>query len=369
MTIDSRVLKQKEIPQRDEDSGLIRQKKPDCTTWLIWFKFLKTLLRPRQSKLKVPLGAWTAGYSTIRKKFKSYRTEDKLYRVQNGTIAEHMLTKRLGKEWISQEYINIDAIPEHAIPGLSSYFGWMYTPYNISNMNQVEERRPLVGALFLKGNSITGNIIKELRQSIQQQIIQEHYQHIFGEAYPHIVWEVLQLTIKKSHFTPSLLKMVHNICPTQAYKVKLKLTPHSHCPCCTQSPEDIHHVLTCPKRESLSRFRFIQEIQKSLKIDESHQPLMHHIFDSVAYKRNCISTDNPFSVQNQIRWDKILRGFITDGWESITSSLNQKGKWTKTMSLIISTLWKICKKCGHIEITPLTDYLDIKRRFNTTPTF
>jgi hypothetical protein len=28
-----------------------------------------------------------------------------------------------------------------------------------------------------------------------------------------------------------------------------------------------HHVLTCPKRESLSRFRFIQEIQKSLKIN------------------------------------------------------------------------------------------------------
>jgi hypothetical protein len=79
MIIDSRVLKQKEIPQQDEDSGLIRQKKPDCTKWSIWFKFLKTLLRPRQSKLKVSLGAWTAGYSTIQKKFKSYRTEDKLY--------------------------------------------------------------------------------------------------------------------------------------------------------------------------------------------------------------------------------------------------------------------------------------------------
>jgi hypothetical protein len=97
MTIDSRVLKQKEIPQQDEDSGLIRQKKPDCTKWSIWFKFLKTLLRPRQSKLKVPLGAWTAGYSTIRKKFKSYRTEDKLYQVQNGIIAEHSLPKALGR--------------------------------------------------------------------------------------------------------------------------------------------------------------------------------------------------------------------------------------------------------------------------------
>jgi hypothetical protein len=70
----------------------------------------------------------------------------------------------------------------------------MYTPYNISSLNQVEEHRPLVGALFLKGNNITGNIIKELQQSIQQKIIQEHYQHIFGEAYPNIVWEVLQLT-------------------------------------------------------------------------------------------------------------------------------------------------------------------------------
>jgi hypothetical protein len=39
-----------------------------------------------------------------------------------------------------------------------------------------------------------------------------------------------------------------------------------------------------------------------------------------------------------------LRGFITDEWESITSSLKQKGKWTKTMSLIISTLWKIWKE-------------------------
>jgi hypothetical protein len=65
MTTDSRVLKQKEIPQRDEDSGLIRQTKPDCTKWSTWLKFLKTLLRPRQCKLKVPLGAWTAGYSML----------------------------------------------------------------------------------------------------------------------------------------------------------------------------------------------------------------------------------------------------------------------------------------------------------------
>ena len=70
MTIVSRVLKQKEIPQQDIDSGLIRQMKPDCTKWSIWFKFLKTLLRPRQSKLKVPFGAWTAGYSTLQKKLK-----------------------------------------------------------------------------------------------------------------------------------------------------------------------------------------------------------------------------------------------------------------------------------------------------------
>jgi hypothetical protein len=111
------------------------------------------------------------------------------------------------------------------------------------------------------------------------------------------------MTIKKSHFTPSLLKMVHNISFTQAYKVILKRTTHSHCPCCTQSPEDIHHVLICEKRESLSRFCFIQEIKKSLKIDESNQGLMHQIFDSIAYQWNCISIDNPFVLQNQIGLD------------------------------------------------------------------
>jgi hypothetical protein len=61
-----------------------------------------------------------------------------------------MLTKRLGKEWISQEYINIDAIPEYAIPGLLLYFGCMYTPYKISKLNQVEEVDHLSRLYFSK---------------------------------------------------------------------------------------------------------------------------------------------------------------------------------------------------------------------------
>jgi hypothetical protein len=111
----------------------------------------------------------------------------------------------------------------------------------------------------------------------------------------------------------------------------------------------------------------MQEIQKSLKIDDSHQPLMHQIFDSIAYKRNCFSTDNPFLVQNQIGWDKILRGFITNEWESITSSLKQNGNWTKTMGLIMSTLWKIWKEMWthrNNSIDPLSQY-QAQMQYNT----
>jgi hypothetical protein len=94
---------------------------------------------------------------------------------------------------------------------------------------------------------------------------------------------------------------------------------------------------------------------------------MHQILDSIAYKQNCFSTDNPFLVQNQIGWDEILRGFITNEWESITSPLKQKGNWTKTMSLIISTLWKIWKEMWthrNNSIDPLSQY-QAQMQYNT----
>jgi hypothetical protein len=37
-------------------------------------------------------------------------------------MAEHSLTKKLGIEWISQVFTDTDILPDHAIPGLSSYF-------------------------------------------------------------------------------------------------------------------------------------------------------------------------------------------------------------------------------------------------------
>jgi zinc-binding in reverse transcriptase len=100
---------------------------------------------------------------------------------------------------------------------------------------------------------VCSDIIELMRHTIQKRLIQSHYREKFGESYSHILWDVFQSAIKKSNITPAILKMVHNICPTQLHMVKLKKTIHSLCPCCNKAPEDIHHILIFQHRETLSR--------------------------------------------------------------------------------------------------------------------
>jgi hypothetical protein len=50
--LDSRVCHLKDLPNKSFHHGVVTQKKPDRTKWSIWFKFLRTLTRPQQSKLK-----------------------------------------------------------------------------------------------------------------------------------------------------------------------------------------------------------------------------------------------------------------------------------------------------------------------------
>jgi hypothetical protein len=54
---------------------------------------------------------------------------------------------------------------------------------------------------------------------------------MIGELNPHTIWNAFQMAIRKSSFTSSL-KVVHHICPTQVYKVKLNNIIYSKCPCC-----------------------------------------------------------------------------------------------------------------------------------------
>jgi hypothetical protein len=77
-----------------------------------------------------------------------------------------------------------------------------------------------------------------------------------------------------------------------------------------KGPEDIHHVLTCPKCKSLSRSCFIQDMHIPLKVDESHQALLHQILDSIAYQKNYITMNNDFVHKSQIGWDMVLRGLL-----------------------------------------------------------
>ena len=123
--------------------------------------------------------------------------------------------------------------------------------------------------------------------------------------------------------------------------VKLKKTMYSLCPCCNQAPEDIHHILICQDRETLSRSRFIQEIQKSLKITESEtsHTLIHQIFDSIAYKKESITISTSFVHQNKLGWDMVLQGFLTPEWEAIANVLKPTRKWKDTLSLMITVTW------------------------------
>jgi hypothetical protein len=134
------VLNPKEISHNINDSSLIHQKKPGGTKWSIWSNFIGTFLQSRQSTLKIPLGSWIVKYTDIRKKFESYRTLDKLYWVQHDTIVEYKVTKRFGKEWIPQSCNNTEKIPDHAIPALSLYFGWMYTSYTTESVVPAEDK-------------------------------------------------------------------------------------------------------------------------------------------------------------------------------------------------------------------------------------
>jgi hypothetical protein len=62
------------------------------------------------------------------------------------------------------------------------------------------------------------------------------------------------------------------------------------------------------------------------KVDESNQPLIYQIFDSIAYRNFFITLNTGFELQSQIGCDMVRRVFVTAEWEVVASSLHLKAK-------------------------------------------
>ena len=124
----------------------------------------------------------------------------------------------------------------------------------------------------LQANKCALKLIRQLEMKSSVKI-QQHYKSKFRENYFNIQWDFPQMAIKRTKPSTTVLKMLLNICPTQAHMTNLKITRYLQFPCCTQDPEDMHHILTCISRENCANLRGSLEAS----------PPRSHIMDQEVY--------------------------------------------------------------------------------------
>ena len=340
--IDPTVTNFKKLPGK-QLSDVCIQHKPDHTKWSIWFRFINLITNARQHTLKQPLGAWCVNQDQIRKKFSSYRTSNMLFKAQEGTIYAKNIHKVAGTEWVGFSQETVETIPVDATPCLQSYAGWLYTQYNKKEDMHQDKCLPAAKSgiiSHIRQKRINGNSARFMRKVIQTELIEEHYQQKLGDVYNKVQWEVFQKALKQKKAKGALLKMLHGICPTKKHLTKIRLTIHPECPCCKQDIEDQHHILKCKERSHETYIAFNEEMKKTFSEIKDTENILTQIFDSIVLQSNQMDVVWTFQEQNEIGWDKLLTGFVSQDWQKVMNKLVPDKRWTETMGKIVAGVWR-----------------------------
>jgi hypothetical protein len=95
--------------------------------------------------------------------------------------------------------------------------------------------------IIYNNETINGNMNKSLRQKIGSTQFRLHYRNKFKEKYGNILWESFTFACQNGNHKKGVLKMIHNIAPTQITLYKRHLSHDTVCTICRESEETLIH--------------------------------------------------------------------------------------------------------------------------------
>jgi hypothetical protein len=91
---------------------------------------------------------------------------------------------------------------------------------------------------------------------------------------------------------------------------KINLIRHPECPCCNTGFEDEHHNLSCSLRNQETVSFFVAEVKKTLPELTNQEDIIERIIQSASLKTNHTDEKWNLEVQNDIKWNLLLKAMV-----------------------------------------------------------
>jgi hypothetical protein len=188
---------------------------------------------------------------------------------------------------------------------------------------------------------INGKIIKSLRQEIGSTRLRLHYKNKFKENYDNILWDSFTFTCQNYNPKKGVLKMIHNIAPTQITLHKRHLSHDTLCPVCQEAEETIMHIIKCNDSNGILQQQFCTLLNKKLKTKtDTHQTIINDMYELIIDKPTGSLQSLQWEIQQHLGWDCSIRGYLSTEWLEIPRLMNLEKPEVETVGWIIITLWK-----------------------------
>jgi hypothetical protein len=133
----------------------------------------------------------------------------------------------------------------------------------------------------------------------------------------------------------------HNIAPTQITLYRRHLSHDALFPICRESEETLIHIIKCNDSNRILQQQFCILLNKKLKgKTDSHQTIINDMYESIIDKPTGSLQGIQWEIQQHLRWDCCIRGFLSTEWLEISGLLNLEKPAVETVGWIIIILWK-----------------------------
>jgi hypothetical protein len=136
--------------------------------------------------------------------------------------------------------------------------------------------------ILYNNETINGKFIKSLWQEIGSTRLQVHYKNKFKENYDNILWDSFTFACQNYNPKKGVLKMIHNIAPTQITLHRRHLSHDMLCPICQEADETIMHIIQCNDSNGNLQQHFCTLLNKKLKTKtDAHQAIIKDIYNLI----------------------------------------------------------------------------------------
>jgi hypothetical protein len=174
--------------------------------------------------------------------------------------------------------------------------------------------------------------------------LKQFYEQKSQQDYQTIMWDPFFKAIKSKKPGWVMIKMIHNLKPTQQFMQKRGLSPDSMSFFCNKDYKTIPHILVCPYCKENHIEICYDKTCKKLKIkSEEEKRKIHSIITTMILGPQDNETKEKFKQQLKHGWDKVIRGFLTNKWQAEINQLSETIKNPEDYGKIIMIVWETCK--------------------------